>query len=400
MPAAATCPTCRTPLIDGRCPSCDEGGRFRLVHREIVLLLILSGIAVAGFVLTHAAAVSARELRLQDAAAWFTAGHQALAEGHTDQAINALRRATAIDRDNREYELTLAAALSAANHVDETRQVLLRLRESEPEDPEVNIQLARLEARESRVTDAVRYYQNALYGRWNPDAFDARRQLRIEMIRYLLAHGDQARALSETLVLTGNLPEDPRWQTTAGQLFMEAGDAPRALEHFRRVLALDPDNSAALAGAGRAAFSLGDYETAVRYLRSAPAADHDVASELRLARLVLSSDPLAPRLPLIQRRSRLLDDLTHVRARLDACRTRLSATNAGAPDSLASASAALDALEPALDMTQLREAPEAIDAGLSLIARIEHQTAKPCGTPDELDDALIRIGRRHNSEQP
>lgn len=400
MSSAATCPTCGAPQIGGRCPSCADGGAFRLVHREIVLLLILSAIAVVGFLLTHGAAVSARELRLQDAAAWFAAGHQALADGRTEQAIDALRRASAIDRTNRGYQLTLASALSAGNHVDETRQVLLRLREGEPEDPEVNIQLARLEAREYHVTDAVRYYQNALYGRWNPDAFDARRRLRIEMIRYLLAHGDQGRALSETLVLSGNLPEEPGWQTTVAQLFMEAGDAPRALEHFQRVLTLDPKNPAALAGAGRAAFSLGDYETAVRYLRSAPADDHDVAAELRLARLVLSNDPLAPRLPLTQRRSRLLDDLTHARARLDACLTRLSGTSAGAPDSLTSLATAIDALEPTLDPAQLREAPEAIDAGVSLVLRIEQQTAAPCGSADELDDALLRIGRRHSSEQP
>ncbi len=399
MPAA-TCPRCGTSRIDGRCPSCDNATPFRLVHREIILLLILSGIAVAGFLLTHAAAVSARELRLRDAAAWFASGRRALADGHAEQAIESLRRASAIDRDNREYRLTLASALSAAHHVDETRQVLVRLREGEPEDPDVNVQLARLEARENHRADAVGYYQSALYGRWNPDAFDARRQLRIEMIRYLLAQGDQRRALSEALVLSGNLPDDSTWQTTAGQLFMEAGDAPRALEHFVRALTHDSRNPAALAGAGRAAFSLGDYEVALRYLRAAPADQPDVAAELRMARLVLNNDPLSPRLPLAQRRKRLLDDLSHARARLETCVTRLSGTSAGAPDRLVSLFTAIDDIEPTLEMEQLREAPEAIDAGVSLVFRIEQQTITQCGSPGELDQALLRIGRRHSSEQP
>jgi hypothetical protein len=71
MPDAATCRTCGTPLIDGCCPACaDQTLPFRLVHREIVLLLVLSGITVAGFLLTHAAAASTRERRLEDAATW------------------------------------------------------------------------------------------------------------------------------------------------------------------------------------------------------------------------------------------------------------------------------------------------------------------------------------------
>ena len=40
----------------------------------------------------------------------------------------------------------------------------LGVRESTPEDPEVNVQLARLEARHDDLTGTVRYYQNAVYG--------------------------------------------------------------------------------------------------------------------------------------------------------------------------------------------------------------------------------------------
>ena len=78
--------------------------------------------------------------------------------------MRALRRAAAIDRDNREYQLALAGALAAADDHEAARQVLQRLRDTAPEDAEVNLELARLESRNGDVTGAVRYYQNALYG--------------------------------------------------------------------------------------------------------------------------------------------------------------------------------------------------------------------------------------------
>ena len=102
-------------------------------------------------------------------AAWYVAGEHHLASGRTESAIRALRRATAINRDNRTYRLALAGALAADRQDDAARQVLLGVRESTPEDPEVNVQLARLEARHDDLTGALRYYQNAVYGTWSAD---------------------------------------------------------------------------------------------------------------------------------------------------------------------------------------------------------------------------------------
>jgi thioredoxin-like negative regulator of GroEL len=369
------------------------------VHRENVLLVLLSAIAVAGFLLTRTAAAHTRGMRLRDAAAWFETGQRRMVAGNPDAATEALRHAAAIDRDNTRYLLALANALSAAHHVDETRQVLLRLREREPEDPEINIHLARLEAGEQRVPDAVRYYQSALYGRWNPDAFEARRKLRLEMIHFLLAHGDQRRALSELLILSGNLPDDTDWHLRTAALFAQAGDARRALSQFVRVLVTDAKNPEALAGAGRAALSLGDYWHAQRYLRAAPPNLDGVASALRTADLVLANDPLAPRLPLTQRRARMTAGLSHAIARLDTCLAAHTGDSRARAGLTALRGEASD-LQPSFELTRLRESPESIDIGVSLVSRIEQATASGCGQPDELDRAWLRIGQQHNTEQP
>ena len=42
----------------------------------------------------------------------------------------------------------------------------MTLRESEPEDREINLQLARLAASRQDVTEALRFYHNALYAPW------------------------------------------------------------------------------------------------------------------------------------------------------------------------------------------------------------------------------------------
>jgi hypothetical protein len=47
------------------------------------------------------------------------------------------------DHDNANYTLALAAALAAEDHIEEARQVLLRLRASAPESGEIKLNLAR-----------------------------------------------------------------------------------------------------------------------------------------------------------------------------------------------------------------------------------------------------------------
>jgi tetratricopeptide (TPR) repeat protein len=395
MADLTSCARCRRPRVDGHCQACDRQREFRFVHREIVVLAVLCTLVVAGFVLTRAAAGANRALRLRDAAAWYEAGERHLAGGQAGSAIRALRRATAIDRDNRDYRLALAASLAADRQDDVARQVLLGVRQSAPEDPEVNLRLARLEARRADLTGAVRYYQNAVYGSWSGEQGDARRQVRIELIRYLLAHQQRSRALSELLVLSGNLPDVGRVQTEAGQLFLEAGDARRALERFRQALRLDAKNATALAGAGEAAFEVGDYASARRYLRAAEPAPSHVRELRAVVDFVLTHDPLRRGLSLRQRHDRLMVGFRRALEVLDACATTQPRTR-GALELLR---AEASALEPELAFHKLRRAPESVDAGVNLIYRIEQRTAEACGDGSAFDRALLLIGRRYDVDR-
>jgi tetratricopeptide (TPR) repeat protein len=395
MANANSCPRCGAPLLDGRCQACDRTADSAFVHREVVVLAALCVLVAIGFVLTRAAARANRALRLRDATAWYDAGEHHLAAGQSEPAIRALRRAMAINRDNRTYRLALAAALAADRQDDAARQVLLGVRELTPEDPAVNIQLARLEARHDDLIGTVRYYQNAVYGSWSGEQLEARRAVRIELIRYLLAHQQRGRALSELLVLSGNLPDDVKSQTEAGQLFLDAGEPDRGLDRFRQALRLDPHNASALAGAGEAAFDAGDYSSAQRYLRAVDSPSARVSDLRSVTDQVLARDPLRPGLSWRQRQGRLMAGFRRALEALDGCVTRKPAANS-AFDSLR---AEAGALAPALTAEGLRRRPESIDTALNLIYRIEQQAVDTCGQGSAFDRALLLIGRRHEANR-
>ncbi len=365
-----------------------------VVRREIVLLVLLSAAATIAFFLTRAVAADNRETRLRDAETWAASADAALSDGRLSEAIDALRHATALDRANQVYGLTLARTLASDGQADAAQQVLIGLRDRAPEDPSVNLQLARLAASGNDLQSAVRYYQNALYGYWPDDEEARRREIRSELVRMLLAHHEDSRALSELLLLSANLPDEPQAQIEAGRLFLDVGDPGRALDRFTRALALDPKNGDATAGAGEAAFALGDYTHARDYLADAPA---DIArvSELRtIVDLVLSSDPLAARISSSVRQRRVIAMFEQAAGRLDTCLTGPVPD----PEPLRALKTEADAFRATIEEGTLRRSPDAVDTGFELAYRVEQATQAGCGPAEPLDQAILLVGRRHGLE--
>jgi predicted Zn-dependent protease len=220
----------------------------RFIRRETRILAVLSLIAVAGFFASRAIASFNRRNAHQDAARWHALGAARLAEGRPHDAVDAFRAASLIDRDDRGHRLALADALRRTGDNTSALDVLLRLRESLPEDVEVNARLARLEAAAGNLENAVRYYQAAVLALWRPARIEERRALRTELIEFLLSRGATERALAETLELSGEIPDQPSAHVRVGQLLLRAGSPQRALEQFNAVLRSDPRNRAASDG--------------------------------------------------------------------------------------------------------------------------------------------------------
>jgi len=335
------------------------------------------------------------------AAVWFREGEEQVRAGDLEKAIESFRKATSNDRDNRQYVIALANALAAAGHNEEASQALLRLRESSPENAEINLYLARLAGKRGDVPEAVRYYHNALYGLWTGSQVDqGRRQARVELIRFLLDHRERSEALSEVLILGAEIPEDDAGaQIETGQLFLEAGDLHHAMKHFMRAIALNRNNPAALAGASNAAFEMGQYVQARRYLEVAFAQglNSQVARQrLAVTKMILANDPLAPHLTTEERNRRVVVDFDQSLRRLQSCLDQQAGKKDTTSSNLEPLRADALALQPKLQLRNLRRDPELLRAALELIYKIEEATSVSCGEPAGLDQALLLIARKYN----
>lgn len=379
----------------------DEAATYRVLNREIFLLIALAVGAIGVFAFTKRMAAKEQQMDARIAAIWYRDGQRQFNSRQIDKAIDSFRKATTDALKERKYALALANALAAGNHDAEAQQTLLRLRESDPEDAEINGQLARLAARRGEVDDAVHYYQNSLYGRWAGTQVDERKlQLRVELIRFLLGHQERNIALSELLILETDLPQSAVAHVEAARLFLQAGDVQHALKNFDEAIELDKDNLDALTEAGETVFRLGDYPRAERNLRAAlelnPKAE-ETRHLLSVSEMVLSGDPLDPHLTKLEVRERLLRGLTQSSKRLESCLSQTSDSREILQlDFLKEQAHALE--------SELHSRPppdsELTQSGVELIYTIEKAASAARGEPDEFDQALLLIGQKHSGVQP
>ena len=368
-------------------------GRTALIHRELVQLAALVAVAVLAFLVTRAVAMNNRSLSVRNAAEWYRRGEQLLDAGRTDAAIDAFRRAIVRNRTNRTYLLALSRALTQKRDYDGARTILLSIREVTPEDAEINLDLARLSAARQDVTEALRFYHDALYAPWLPALAEQRRGVRIELIRFLLTHGQPGRAQSELLAAGADLPDDAPHHVELAELLRQAGDARTALAQFQRALRVAPDNRAALVGAGSAAFETGDYALARSYLQQVPENVTAVQQFREVADEVVSRDPIAARIGAQERRRRLEGDVSYAQERLGGC---IAQQDRGPSSAEQHVQNDLQTFEHTLQ----RSVPldqDSVESGMDLIDRAERAAVGACGAATAVDQALLLIARQHGA---
>ncbi len=372
-----------------------------MIQREVLLLVIIAVAAVPLYLFTRRMAEINRHRNSGIAKALYKRAQRQLAEQDSKGAIESLRQAVTNDRDDRRFAFALAKTLAETHHDDEARHALLRLRDAAPEDPSINLQLARLAVRQNDIAEATRYYHHALYGIWTGDQIETqRRETRTELIRLLIDHGERSRALAELLVMSTEAPSEAGLHVELAGLFDEVGDRERALEHFRTAATIEPENFAALRGAGETAFRMGDYRAASRHLAKArvaapPGESAAVAELLDVARLVESSDPLAARISRGEKVRRLTFALDRVVALLRGCIATHESEGRFGPSLLEKLEGDAMAMRAAITVGALRRDPDLSQAGADLVFSIEETAATSCGEPRGADRALLLIGRKH-----
>ena len=367
--------------------------------RHVLLLSIV--FLVPAFLLTRwlVAAYDAYDLGV--AAEWYQQGERDLRGGRLTEAVDDYRAALAHARENRGYRLRLAQALERAGALDAASADLRRLWEGDPSNSVVNLELARVSRRQGGFTDAVRYYNNAIYGVWPGDAAARRRDTQLELIDYLLANHRNADALAGLIALAADLPPDAGLRMAVGTRMLKAGAEQEALQEFRQAATLDPQSASALSAAGSLALRLGQFADAERDLGLAVRAGDEspaTAKQLSLARAVLDLDPFAPRLGSAQRVRRVRDAFDLATASFGRCVAAMPPGEGAVQDAAAALHARLaDAAKP------LR-GREAADADLQqdtmdLVFDIEEFVASHCALVSGNDEALLALGRSRRGQR-
>ena len=360
------------------------------------MVLISIGLLVILFVITGFTVKRYHAEQKALGGRWYQRGQAALDANRAEEAVDDFHTAVIYARDNTVYQMRLAEALVKANHLAEAAVYLRTLWVHEPGNGTVNLELARLSARSHDPSEAIRYYHNAIFGVWESNPEEQRRQVRIELCKFLLGEGDRNAAESELIALQTELPPDAALHTQIGLMFIQVEDYRHALHEFQQALKLNPKQPGAWAGAGEAAYQIADYAQARRYLQKAvdlEPKDQQAARKLEISRLVLELDPFQRQLSQDERDRRGIAAFQQAFSRLKQCAqnrgVNLQAQQAAGP--FADVYSNVKKMQPKVNRSNLRRNPDLITNLMDLVMQMEETAQQACGTPPAPDQALLMI---------
>ena len=201
-----------------------------------------------------------------EARSYFDLGSRLVADRQPADAVDPLRKAHSLQRNNRAYGVRLAEALIASGKLDEAARVLTELLARSPNDGESNLLQARLTLRTASLTDALAYYHRAIYGTWtglNPGQAETRKvQTRIELAELLAQRGLKQELLSELLALSPEAAGNLDVEKKVAAWYMAAGSPQRSADAYKTLMREDPGDLSNASGLGDAELALGNYRAA------------------------------------------------------------------------------------------------------------------------------------------
>ena len=369
-----------------------------LIVREPLLVGMLVLVTIAFSALTHAYSRAYDQHRAALGVDWFERGKAELANHRPGAAVEDFRTALVYAPRNWDFGMHLADALTRAGHSEQAFNYYLALWQNSPSSGAVNLQLARLSAQKGNSAAAESYFNGAIFGEWPEDAPANRRTALLERVSFYLDRGDTDHALSQLMILSDNLPEDPRLHLRVAELYSRVGDDRRALNEYRRATELNPEDARAFGGAGEASFELGEYQTAEEYLdRSLELEPSNPSAKrlLALTRSVVSLNPYQQGITEAERIRRALRVFDIAGNRLASCAAAADAADRPLLEALRQR---WEQRKATASQRFLAEHPEEIDTLLNFAADAEKTAASGCQEPGPDDSALLAIA--HQREGP
>jgi tetratricopeptide (TPR) repeat protein len=334
---------------------------------------------------------------------WFAAGEERFQAGDAGAALTDYQNAMVYSPNNTKFQFHLAEALAAAGRRDQARPYLLVLLSESPGSGQVNLQLARIAVANNSRPDALRYYQGAIYGEWPGDAIAMRWEIRRELCQYLIAKGDINEATPAVIDLAENTAEsDPARLKIVGQLLLETQLWARAQQVYRSLLTLDRYDEEALAGAGRAAFELGEFSAALEDFNRLSAErleQPDIAPAHEMAHRVLAMSPYLAGLSPQVRAQRAANALSVAQTRADNCARQTGTSLEETPPrtELQIAYSTSQTMGASWGLRDLGKFPDRLESAMQTTFEIENAAAKACGEPQGDNRALWLLGRSRSA---
>lgn len=388
----------------------------RLVFKDTLALLSIFAVTCVLAVLTWLIFRSYSQHQQDAAARWKRRGEEALKHNNAQAAVYDLRTSLGYGPDDPGTEIGLAeglAKLGTPRSLEEAAVYLNTLWEKEPGNGNINLQLARVLARQGQVTNALEHYHAAVYGVWEGHGAVQGRQARLEMVRYQISLGRFNDARGELLIAAGNDTSTPTLMEAA-DLLAEAHFPADALHLYQEVAERRPVVLQALEGTGQMAFLLARYRTARTYLDRAlnasnaahPLMDRAlVEKNLRIASAVMAIYP-SLQLPHRERLRRVVRAYELARKRYTECANGLGGESNGPQngraqiennDQMTALGNRWESARPRLTVAALVDNAELEQATMQLVYDTEQVTERACGEPTGEDEALLRIATSPDS---
>jgi tetratricopeptide (TPR) repeat protein len=417
MTEERVCETCGNPYAGTVCPNCAELDRLPLLPSYsfigfVFFLLLLIGLSVTRI------AVSTFEAKQRSIAEeWQNRGSVDLSGGRAAAAIEDFENALVYDRENASFRMKLASALVQAGRYDEAQSHLRSLWEERPADSSVNLQLARLAARNGNLDQAERYYEGAIYGVWSDDSdpYVQREAVRLELAQALIHGNKNAKARAQLEMLSAELPASSPRRKDVGDLLMRAGAPRSAFQQYLEARGRAKGNSLALE-LSQAAFAQNDFALAAKWATTAVRENPDskeAAEFARKAERVLANDPYQDGICEQKRTERIVRAFQTADTRLERCFSWYKPDpNAGnVAVSIPGVTPAImqqvgnfrtwaEQLRPQMTTRRLRRRDDVEENAMRFVFQTQQFAAKNCSIPPTEDDsALISLAKERWSNE-
>jgi tetratricopeptide (TPR) repeat protein len=372
--------------------------RQKLILRDTLALLSLFAIVILLFFITlllfHSFSVHRQEL----AQRWLSRGENAMRSGQPLVAIDALRSALAYAPDDENMQVELAEALAAAARTEEAVAYFNTLLESRPGNGMINLQLARLAAKQGDEATALDHYQAALDGTWEGDGYIRRREVRLELAQYLIDRKRYDRARTQLLIAAGNAPDDVNIELQVARLLEGVQNPANALHLYQKALQHRPARLEALEGASRTTYALNRFLQAREYLeRTLNHPDFEkqsAAVQSQLRNMLSDADHIlllypGAELSVRARAERILNNRKIAQERLADCLS----SKTSVPPALQTLADQWQHLPATLRLLQLEQNPELEQTIMRLVYQTEQVASQQCGPPAGNDALLLKIAQ-------